>query len=120
MTQTTVPTARVRARVLAFVVAGIAALSLAYACAETQRSLGDACLKSVDCLSGICSQLVCAAAPPLTASMDDNTEAGESDSGSGADSSGPEAAPDTGSGVDTGTEASSEGGDGATEASSGD
>jgi hypothetical protein len=52
--------------------------------------------------------------------MADNTDASESDSGSGADSSGPEAAPDTGSGVDTGTEASSEGGDGATEASSGD
>jgi hypothetical protein len=120
MTQTTVPTARVRARVLAFVVAGMAALSLAYACAQTQRSLGDECIKSVDCLSGICSQFVCTAAPPLTSSMADNTDASESDTGSGADSTGSEAAPDTGSGDETGTEAGSEGGDGATEASSGD
>jgi hypothetical protein len=31
---------------------------------ETQRSLGEDCLKDEDCLSGICSQLVCAALPP--------------------------------------------------------
>lgn len=34
-------------------------------CAETKRSLGDDCLKNEDCLSGICSQLRCGAAPPL-------------------------------------------------------
>ena len=44
----------------------LARSSLAAACAETKRALGDACLKSEDCLSGICSQLVCAAAPPTT------------------------------------------------------
>jgi hypothetical protein len=35
------------------------------ACMETQRSLGEDCLKNDDCLSGICSSLICAAAPPL-------------------------------------------------------
>lgn len=36
----------------------------AIACMETRRSLGDDCLKDSDCLSGVCSQLHCAAAPP--------------------------------------------------------
>jgi hypothetical protein len=35
------------------------------ACAETRRSLGEACLKNEDCLSGICSDQQCASAPPL-------------------------------------------------------
>lgn len=43
----------------------VAAAILAVGCMETQRSLGDECLKNDDCLSGICSSLVCAAAPPL-------------------------------------------------------
>ncbi len=34
-------------------------------CQLTTRSLGESCLKDQDCLSGICSQLTCAAAPPL-------------------------------------------------------
>jgi len=110
MTQTTAPTVRVRARVLEFVMAGIAALSLAYACAETKRSLGDECLKSEDCLSGICSQLVCAAAAPLVDAMVENEEAGQP-SGDGS----AEAAADTGSAADSSS--SSGGGDGASEAS---
>jgi hypothetical protein len=115
MTQTTVPTVRVRARVLAFVVAGIAALSLAYACAETKRSLGDECLKSTDCLSGICQQLVCSAAPPLTDSTETNTEAGTTDTGTAPDTSSPA---DTGTAAETGDDSSSSGGgDGAVEAS---
>jgi hypothetical protein len=115
MTQTTVPTVRVRARVLAFVVAGIAASSLAYACAETKRSLGDECIKSDDCLSGICQQFVCAAAPPLTDSTETNTEAGAADTGT-ADTSTPA---DTGTAGETGDDSSSssEAGDGAVEAS---
>jgi hypothetical protein len=32
---------------------------------ETRRSLGEDCLKNDDCLSGVCSQLHCAASPPL-------------------------------------------------------
>jgi hypothetical protein len=38
---------------------------LAGGCMETQRSIGDECLKNGDCLSGICSSLTCAAPPPL-------------------------------------------------------
>ncbi|MEI7894894.1 MAG: hypothetical protein WCI05_17485 [Myxococcales bacterium] len=40
-------------------------LTLAAACAELRRSLGEECLKDDDCLSGICSQLQCVAAPPM-------------------------------------------------------
>jgi len=117
MTPTTAPTVRVGARVLALVMAGIAALSLAYACAETKRSLGDECLKSEDCLSGICSQLVCAAAAPLIDAMVENEEAGQSDVVSSGDGSA-EAAADTGSGTETGADSSSSsgGGNGAPEA----
>ena len=41
------------------------ALGLAGACSQLQGSLGDDCLKGPDCLSGICSQFHCAAAPAL-------------------------------------------------------
>ena len=37
---------------------------LLVACTETRRPLGEDCLKDQDCLSGICSGLKCAAAPP--------------------------------------------------------
>ncbi|HXN32171.1 MAG TPA: hypothetical protein VN894_09925 [Polyangiaceae bacterium] len=37
---------------------------LAGACVETRRALGEDCLKDDDCLSGVCSQLRCAALPP--------------------------------------------------------
>jgi len=40
-------------------------LALIGACVQTKRSLGEDCLKNEDCLSGICSQLQCAAEPPL-------------------------------------------------------
>jgi uncharacterized membrane protein YgcG len=118
MTQTTVPTVRVRARVLVFVVAGIAALSLAYACAEVRRSLGDECIKSEDCLSGICSQFVCSASPPLIDAMVENEEAGESETGPAPDSSS-SGGGDTGSAAETGSSSSGSeaGGDGASEAS---
>jgi hypothetical protein len=43
----------------------IGAAILACGCMETRRALGDDCLKNDDCLSGICSQLHCAAPPPL-------------------------------------------------------
>jgi hypothetical protein len=36
------------------------------ACMETRRSLGEECLKDSDCLSGVCAQLVCVAAPSTT------------------------------------------------------
>jgi hypothetical protein len=41
------------------------AITTANGCVQTQRALGEDCLKDQDCLSGICSQLRCAAAPPL-------------------------------------------------------
>ncbi|HEX3345877.1 MAG TPA: hypothetical protein VHS09_14935 [Polyangiaceae bacterium] len=119
MTQTTVSPLRGRARVLAFAVAGIAAVSLAYACVQTKRSPGDECLKSEDCLSGICSQLVCASPGPLTDDTPTNSEAGELDSGAGADTSVADtSAADTFSAADTSS--SSETGGEAGEASSGD
>jgi hypothetical protein len=119
MTQTTVPPVRAGARVLAFVVAGIGALSLAYACAETRRSPGEACLKSEDCLSGICSQLVCASQGPLIDAMVQNDEAGQADTSPAGEGSTGEAAADTGSAPETGPDSSSSGsgGDGASEAS---
>jgi hypothetical protein len=121
MSQTTVPPVRVGARVLAFVVAGMAALSLVYACAETKRSPGDECLKSADCLSGICQQLVCASQGPLTDAMLQNPEAGQqADTGTAGEGSTSDAPADTGSAAETGGDSSggSEGGsDGAPEAS---
>jgi hypothetical protein len=36
------------------------------ACTSAKFANGESCLKDEDCSSGICSQLVCAAAPPLT------------------------------------------------------
>ena len=42
----------------------IAVLAL-FACAETRRPLGEDCLKNGDCLSGVCTGLKCASAPPL-------------------------------------------------------
>jgi hypothetical protein len=104
MTQTTVPPARVGARALAFVVVVLAALALANACAETKHSLGDACLKSEDCLSGICSQLVCVGAPTYI-SDEPSAESGAGEDASVSDSTAeaaPEAAP-----VEAASEASS-------------
>jgi hypothetical protein len=41
------------------------ALGVAEACTQLRGSLGDDCLKDQDCLSNVCAQLHCAAAPPL-------------------------------------------------------
>jgi len=67
----------VPALVLAALVASAVAL---FACAETRRTLGEDCLKSDDCLSGICSSLKCAEAPPIlgaspTATADSGVDA---------------------------------------------
>jgi hypothetical protein len=69
MTQTTPSPVRASARALAFVVPLLVAVGLAGACAENRRSLGEDCLKSADCLSGVCSQLRCAVPPPTTDTM---------------------------------------------------
>lgn len=34
-------------------------------CGETRRPIGDDCLRSDDCLSGVCSDKLCVAAPTL-------------------------------------------------------
>ena len=39
-------------------------VALSGVCVETRRSFGEDCLKNDDCLSGVCSQLLCAALPP--------------------------------------------------------
>lgn len=44
----------------------IVAVVLASGCMETQRGLGEECLKDADCVSGLCSELRCAAPPPTT------------------------------------------------------
>ena len=63
------------------------------ACTSSKFANGESCLKDEDCASGICSQLVCAAAPPLT-----NVEADASPVASDAapdGSGGSDAAPET-------------------------
>ena len=35
------------------------------ACGETRRPIGEECLRSDDCLSGVCSDKTCVAAPTL-------------------------------------------------------
>ncbi|AKU96017.1 hypothetical protein AKJ09_02681 [Labilithrix luteola] len=38
----------------------------AIACGESRSPIGEECLRSDDCLSGVCSDRVCVSAPPLT------------------------------------------------------
>lgn len=40
-------------------------LAAGSACGETRRPIGDECLRSDDCLSGVCSDKTCVAAPTL-------------------------------------------------------
>jgi hypothetical protein len=65
MVQRTGRRARRGVRRAAWLVPVGVALGLAGACSQLQGSLGDDCLKGPDCLSGICSQFHCVAAPPL-------------------------------------------------------
>jgi hypothetical protein len=50
--------------------------ALGQGCAEGRRANGEPCLKDQDCLSGICSQLACAAAPELLDAEVDATSDG--------------------------------------------
>src|ERR1700737_4096541 len=54
-----------KTRAIALAATLVTAMGLIAACVQTQRALNEDCLKDQDCLSGICSQLKCAAAPPL-------------------------------------------------------
>jgi hypothetical protein len=98
---------RALARALTFGVPLVVVVgALAAACAETKAPIGGACLKSQDCLSGICSQLVCSAAPPTTdteANNPDASAAAETGSEEAAAPEGaPEAAPEASPGGDGG------------------
>jgi hypothetical protein len=68
---------------------------LAGACTSPKFSNGESCLKDEDCVSGTCSQLVCAAAPPLTdLEADAAPEAAPSSDATSDTASLPEAAPE--------------------------
>jgi hypothetical protein len=67
------------------------ALGAIGACQLTSRALGEDCLKDQDCLSGICSQLRCAAAPPL---LDGSPQETPDTGTTPGDSAAPEAAPE--------------------------
>ena len=62
MTKTPV---RARARALAILVPFLCVLGVGAGCTEQQRSNGQSCLKSDDCLSGVCANFTCVAAAPL-------------------------------------------------------
>ena len=54
---------------LAVVLVGLVTLAaVATACGETRNPIGDECLRNQDCLSGVCSDRACVAAPPLVTS----------------------------------------------------
>jgi hypothetical protein len=40
-------------------------IAMVVACTQTERGLGEACLKGEDCTSGVCVAQVCSEAPPL-------------------------------------------------------
>lgn len=40
-------------------------IAMLAACTETERGLGEACLKGEDCTSGVCVGQVCSESPPL-------------------------------------------------------
>jgi hypothetical protein len=92
---------RAVARALVAVVLG--AMGTSAGCQVTSRSLGEDCLKDQDCLSGICSQLKCTAAPPV---LEGGIPQGVPDTGAPPQDSAapppetgaPEAAVDTGTG----------------------
>jgi hypothetical protein len=75
---------RPRMRPLPVVVALLVPTALATACAESRRALGDDCLKDQDCLSGLCVQLHCGAAPEYTDAMIESDAAAASDVAAGA------------------------------------
>jgi hypothetical protein len=109
MAETSVPPVRRGLRTLAFVVPVVlAVVVLAASCAETRRSQGEACLKSEDCLSGICSQLVCVAAPPtIDAAVENDAAATGPETGPAAETGPGDAAVDVvEAGPETGPEAS--------------
>jgi len=98
-------------------------MAAALGCVQTQRGLGEDCLKDEDCLSGVCSQLHCAATPPLlqgvppasSADAQSPMDAASADTGGGEDAAADvaEAGSDTGAGGDSAAQDGAQ--DGATE-----
>jgi hypothetical protein len=50
---------------VALVLALAIPVAVATACGETRRPIGDECVRSDDCLSGVCSSRTCVSAPGL-------------------------------------------------------
>ncbi len=97
--------------------------SIGAGCVETRRSLGEDCLKDDDCLSGVCSQLRCAAIPPtidasVLADVTAANPVADAPAEAPDDAQAPEAAqaPD----ADAGAEASEDTGDEPTSSSAGE
>jgi hypothetical protein len=120
MTKTPV---RARARALAILVPFLCVLGVGVACTEELRSNGQSCLKSNDCLSGVCANFTCVAAGPLLdaeVSGDGSLDAGGGEAGDGASEARPptDAAKETAPPMEASTEAGPDGaGDGATDGS---
>lgn len=112
MAKTALRPARASARILAFVVpslvVGLALVALVTGCAETRRPLGEACLKSEDCLSGICSQFACVAAPPLINDEPDAEAGPPAATDAAADSPAVDAAPETSTAPEASPEAAAD------------
>ncbi len=91
MSPRVVPSVRFGVRAFVFILPLIGEVAFGgAACTSAKVANGEACLKDEDCSSGICSQLVCSAAPPLT-----NVEADASPEASEAAADAPgEAAPE--------------------------
>jgi uncharacterized membrane protein YgcG len=128
------PPVRARARALAIVVPFLGVLGVvAGACTEELRTNGQSCLKSNDCLSGVCANFVCVPAPPLLdaeVSGEGSVDGGGGDGGgvegggggdAGADTSPPkDAGKDTAPPMEAATEAGHDGaGEGGTDGSTG-
>jgi len=121
MTKTPV---RARARALAILVPFLCVLGVGVACTEELRTNGQSCLKSGDCLSGVCADFTCVAASPLLdaeVNGDGSLEGGGGEAGDGAtDASskdaGNETAPPMEAATESGSDGAGEGGtDGATD-----
>jgi hypothetical protein len=90
------------------VLLALAAVGLVAACVTTKGPLGAECLKNEDCLSGLCSQLVCTEGAPLVGTMANNADAATApETGGSGEAGAPEAAAEAG--AEAGGDAASDG-----------
>jgi len=116
---------RARARALAILVPFLCVLGVGVACTEELRTNGQSCLKSSDCLSGVCANFTCVAAAPLLdaeVSGDGSLEAATEAAADGASDATPpkdagkETAPPMEAATESGPDGAGEGGtDGSTD-----